>query len=335
MITARRQRSSTPRSIWLRRLSTVMRRMVVRFVLRRKVEPPRALATSRASSTNASRRLRAVAVAVPGEHDGAGRDPVPNGSIFTARSRGSTTSCGSTAAPRSSATSAPRVPLSSVRKITFRSGTRPARNLSGSSVVRRPISGSFATSRSGGAASSSASSERAETSRTYGSCSTSAHSNGPSGSGRSANVRSSSPCSSSRIRSAASLSSRTRTADARPLRAKAADEGGEEARADALVDADAKRSGLALCQRGHVGPRGVELRDDSVGVAEQEEAGLGRLDAPRPAGPVEEPLSDDPLELGDLLAHRRLGVPELTRCAPERAGARDRLQGREMAQFDA
>ena len=50
--------------------------------------------------------------------------------------------------------------------------------------------------------------------------------------------------------------------DARPLRAKAADESGEEAGADALVDADAKRPGLALGQRGHVGPRGVELRDD-------------------------------------------------------------------------
>jgi hypothetical protein len=123
--------------------------------------------------------------------------------------------------------------------------------------------------------------------------------------------------------------------DARPLRAKAADEGGEEARADALVDADSKCSGLALRQRSHVGPRGVELRDDSVGVAEQEEPGLGRLDAPRPAGPVEESLPDDPLELGDLLAHRRLGVSELARCAAERAGARDRLQSCEMAQFDS
>ena len=55
------------------------------------------------------------------------------------------------AAPRSSATSAPSVPLSSVRNTTFSSGTRPARKRSGSSVVRRPISGSFATSRSGGA----------------------------------------------------------------------------------------------------------------------------------------------------------------------------------------
>ena len=123
--------------------------------------------------------------------------------------------------------------------------------------------------------------------------------------------------------------------DARPLRAKAADEGGEEAGADALVDADAKRSGLALCQRGHVRPGGVELRDDRVGVTEQEEAGLGRLHPPRPAGTVEEPLPDDPLEPGDLLADRRLGVAELARRAPERASARDRFQGREMAEFDA
>ena len=119
--------------------------------------------------------------------------------------------------------------------------------------------------------------------------------------------------------------------DARPLRAKAADEGGEEARADALVDADAKRSGCALRECRHVCPCGVELGDDRVGVAEQQEPGLGRLHAPGAAGTVEEPLADDSLELRDLLADRRLGVAELTRRAAERAGARDRFQSREMA----
>ena len=50
--------------------------MVVDFVLRRKVGAyVTGFATSRASSTNASRRLRAVAVPVPGEDERARRDP--------------------------------------------------------------------------------------------------------------------------------------------------------------------------------------------------------------------------------------------------------------------
>ena len=120
-------------------------------------------------------------------------------------------------------------------------------------------------------------------------------------------------------------------ADLGPLLAEAADERGEEARADALVDADAERSRGALGERGHVGAGRVEARDDRVGVAEQQEAGLGRLDAARAAGPVEEPLPDDPLELRDLLADGRLGVAELARGRAERAGARDRFQSGEMA----
>ena len=76
-------------------------------------------------------------------------------------------------------------------------------------------------------------------------------------------------------------------------------------------------------------------RDDRVRVAEQEEPGLGRLHAARPAGTVEEPLPDDPLELRDLLADRRLRVAELARRSAERARARDGLQSREMAQIDA
>ena len=58
--------------------------------------------------------------------------------------------------------------------------------------------------------------------------------------------------------------------DARPLLAEAAEQGGEDARADALEDADAQRAGRAFRERRHVGLGGVELRDDRVGVAEQE-----------------------------------------------------------------
>jgi hypothetical protein len=50
---------------------------------------------------------------------------------------------------------------------------------------------------------------------------------------------------------------------------------------------------------------------------------------------VEEPLSDDPLELRDLLADGRLGVAELPCCAAEGACACDRFQSGEMAQIDS
>ncbi len=88
-------------------------------------------------------------------------------------------------------------------------------------------------------------------------------------------------------------------------------------------------------ESGHVGAGRVEASDDRVRVAEQEEPGLGRLHAPWPAGTVEEPLPDDPLELRDLLADGRLRIAELARGAAEGAGARDRLQRREMTQIDA
>ena len=73
-------------------------------------------------------------------------------------------------------------------------------------------------------------------------------------------------------------------ADLRPLLAEAPDERGEEARADALVDADAERSRRAFRERGHVRAGRVEARNDRVGVAEQQQPGLGRLNAPRAAG---------------------------------------------------
>ena len=70
-------------------------------------------------------------------------------------------------------------------------------------------------------------------------------------------------------------------------------------------------------------------------MAEQQAAGLGHRDGPRPAGTLDELLADDPLERRDLLADRRLRVAEAARGAAERALLRKRLQRREMAQLDA
>ena len=111
--------------------------------------------------------------------------------------------------------------------------------------------------------------------------------------------------------------------------------GGEDACADALVGADAEHPCLAGAQRGHVRPSGVQPRHDRLGVAEQQLAGLGQRHRPRAARPLEQTLPDRAFERGDLLAHRRLRIAQLGGGAPERALVGDRLEGRQMAQFDA
>ena len=110
---------------------------------------------------------------------------------------------------------------------------------------------------------------------------------------------------------------------------------GEHARADRLVRPDAQRSRLAGAQRGDVGARGVEPRDDRLGVAEQHLARIGERDGTRAAGPLDERLADDPLERRDLLADGGLRVAEPVGGATERPLARDRVEGREVADLDA
>ena len=73
----------------------------------------------------------------------------------------------------------------------------------------------------------------------------------------------------------------------------------------------------------------------ALGVPEQELAGLRQRHGPRAARALDEPLPDEALEGGDLLADGRLRVAEPLRRAAERALVRDGLEGREMPQFDA
>ena len=123
--------------------------------------------------------------------------------------------------------------------------------------------------------------------------------------------------------------------DPGPVLLEAAEEAREDAGADALVDADAERAGGALGERGHVRLGGVELGDDRVGVAEEEAARVRQVDRPRAARAVDEPLPDGPLELGDLLAHRRLRVAELARGARRTNACRPTASSAaEMAQLD-
>jgi len=70
-------------------------------------------------------------------------------------------------------------------------------------------------------------------------------------------------------------------------------------------------------------------------MIETEEEKQDLVDRARAARPVDEPLPDDPLELGDLLAHGRLRVPELARGGAERAQPPDRLEGDDVPQLDA
>src|SRR5205085_5802358 len=98
----------------------------------------------------------------------------------------------------------------------------------------------------------------------------------------------------------------------------AAHQVGEDALADALVDADAQDAALALRERAEVGLGGCEPGADRLGVAEQELAGFGQRHRPRPTRAVDEPRPDDALERRDLLAHGRLGVPEALRGPAER-----------------
>ena len=123
--------------------------------------------------------------------------------------------------------------------------------------------------------------------------------------------------------------------DPRPRLDEALHQRREQVLADALVDADAQRAGLAVRERLHVGLRGGETRDDRLGVAEQELAGLGQRHAPRPARALDELLPDDPLERRDLLADRRLRVAERRGGAAERRLTRDGLQRDQVAKLHA
>lgn len=85
---------------------------------------------------------------------------------------------------------------------------------------------------------------------------------------------------------------------------------------------------------GKVGLGRVQAGDDGVRVPHQQFASFGEVDHARAARTFDEPLSDQLLERGDLLADRRLGVAELAGGATEGTGLGDRLQCRQVPQLD-
>jgi hypothetical protein len=69
-------------------------------------------------------------------------------------------------------------------------------------------------------------------------------------------------------------------------------------------------------------------------VPEEQLSGLGELDGPRTARPLDEGITDDLLERRDLLADGRLRISEPIRSASERPLARDCIERREVPNLD-
>ena len=164
---------------------------------------------------------------------------------------------------------------------------------------------------------------------TNGSAQSGAASSGPFGSGVSASARSSSP----RTSAASSARVSTTSRAARPARRRRAGTTERGARAVGRR-ADAQRGGALAVERGEVGLRGAHARDQRVGVREQDLAGGRQRQRARAARALDQPLADQPLERGDLVADRRLDITEPRRGAPERAFARDRVERHEVPHLD-
>ncbi len=80
--------------------------------------------------------------------------------------------------------------------------------------------------------------------------------------------------------------------------------------------------------------RGLDAGQDGVGVGEQQATSFGEIDAWLAAGALDQALTDQILEGGDLLTHGGLGVTELGGRAAEGAGVGDSLEGNEVAQLE-
>ena len=110
---------------------------------------------------------------------------------------------------------------------------------------------------------------------------------------------------------------------------------GNHPHADALERRDAKRPGLSLGECMQIGLGSAHRRNGSRSVPEQALARFGRRHRAPPAGAFEELQFRGALEHRDLLADRRLRVPEPAGRGCERAGLDDRLERGEVAKLDA
>ena len=80
--------------------------------------------------------------------------------------------------------------------------------------------------------------------------------------------------------------------------------------------------------------RRLEARQDALGMAKEQLPGLGQRDGSRPAGAFDQADVHDPLERRDLLADRRLRVPELGRGASEGSFVGNCLERSQVPKLD-
>ena len=102
---------------------------------------------------------------------------------------------------------------------------------------------------------------------------------------------------------------------------------------DALERAD-HQSAAAGEERLDVALGRLQLLEHRDGVREERRPDGGELDAPRPAGAVEDLVTEHALEPGDLLADARLAEAEPVRSAPEGPLGSHGLQRLEVADLD-
>ena len=123
--------------------------------------------------------------------------------------------------------------------------------------------------------------------------------------------------------------------DVGPLRPEAREDPGNEARRRALKGTDAERPGVAPREALEIGAGPCESRCEPLHVLEEALPGFGEARFGPTRRPLDEPLADDALECGHLLAHRGLRVAQLLRRPCERASARHGLERGEVAKIES
>jgi hypothetical protein len=114
------------------------------------------------------------------------------------------------------------------------------------------------------------------------------------------------------------LGPRQRHRDRRLAASQSGHDLGDEGGARRREGAQAQRRVGPVDQLPHLGLTVVDGGEDAIGVPEHPRARGGGGDGPV-VGPVDQDRPDGPLERGDVLGHRRLGVAERLGRAAERA----------------
>ena len=121
--------------------------------------------------------------------------------------------------------------------------------------------------------------------------------------------------------------------DVRVTLGEAAQQAGDDLRADALERPDAEAPGVAGLERRHVRLGGEKPCLDGVRVTEEDLPGFRERDRAGAARALDETEADDAFERRDLLGDGRLGVAETLCRAAERPFVRDGLERDQMAKI--